>query len=132
MEVAVQPIDRQPDDQRDAPQESGPLVRPYAMTHGRTKPASEHLDLIALVVASEVPAAAMDLEPEHQRVLRLARHPISVAEIAAHADLPIGVVRILLDDLSASGAVQVRAPMSVARLPNKRVLRAVINGLRAL
>lgn len=110
----------------------GPLVRPYAMTHGRTRPSAESFDLIALVVASDIPTAGLDLEPEHRIILDLARQPISVAEIAAHADLPVGVVRILLDDLRASGAVTVRAPMSVSRMPSTRILRAVINGLRAL
>jgi uncharacterized protein DUF742 len=112
--------------------EYGRLVRPYAMTHGRTKPSAEQFDLIALVMAADVPATGLELEPEHRTILALAQHPISVAEIAAHADLPVGVVRILLDDLCACGAVQVRAPMSVAQQPNTRVLRTVINGLRAL
>ena len=115
-----------------AANEYGRLVRPYAMTHGRTKPSAEPFDLIALVMAADAPAAGTELEPEHRVILGLAQNPISVAEIAAHADLPVGVVRILLDDLCACGAVQVRAPMSVAQQPNTRVLRTVINGLRAL
>ncbi|MGA8116416.1 MAG: DUF742 domain-containing protein [Actinocatenispora sp.] len=110
----------------------GALVRPYAMTHGRTKPRSESLDLIALVVAAEAPRSTFDLEPEHLAILELTQQPISVAEISAHVDLPVGVVRILLDDLRVTGAVVIRAPMSVAKQPNKRVLRSVINGLRAL
>jgi len=118
--------------QQEEPLESGPLVRPYAMTHGRTRPSAETFDLIALIVAADLPMAGQELEPEHRIILDLARQPISVAEVAAHADLPIGVVRILLDDLRVSGAIQVREPMSVSQLPNKRVLRAVINGLRAL
>ena len=118
--------------QQDEPLEFGPLVRPYTMTHGRTKPSAESFDLIALIVAADIPTTSLDLEPEHRTILDLARQPISVAEVAAHADLPIGVVRILLDDLRAFGAIQVREPMSVSQLPNKRVLRAVINGLRAL
>lgn len=116
-----------------AANEYGRLVRPYAMTHGRTKPSAEQFDLIALVIAAgDVPTNGIELEPEHRLILALAQNPISVAEIAAHADLPVGVVRILLDDLCACGAVQVRAPMSVAQQPNTRVLRTVINGLRAL
>ncbi|GAA4205401.1 DUF742 domain-containing protein [Actinocatenispora rupis] len=118
--------------QHAVPDGAGPLVRPYAMTHGRTRPSSDNFDLIALVVAADVPTPTVGLEPEHHVVLRLAQQPISVAEIAAHADLPVGVVRILLDDLRAGGCVQVKAPMSVAKMPNTRVLRAVINGLRAL
>ncbi len=102
------------------------------MTRGRTKPSSDSFDLIALVVATESPVSVLDLEPEHLAILDLAQQPISVAEIAAYVDLPVGVIRILLDDLRSTGAVVVRAPMSVAKLPSKRTLRAVINGLHAL
>lgn len=118
--------------QHAAPDGAGPLVRPYAMTHGRTRPSSDSFDLIALVVAADVPVSTEGLEPEHRMILNLARQPVSVAEISARADLPVGVVRILLDDLRVRGAVQVRSPMSTAKAPAKRVLRAAINGLRAL
>lgn len=114
------------------PDDLGALVRPYAMTHGRTRPRSDAFDLIALVVSTDTPTTAFDLEPEHLAILELVGQPTSVAEISARMDLPVGVVRILLDDLRAAGAVIIRAPMSVSKQPNKRVLRSVINGLRAL
>ncbi|MFJ6249966.1 MULTISPECIES: DUF742 domain-containing protein [unclassified Streptomyces] len=56
----------------------------------------------------------------------------SVAELAAGADLPVGVVRGLLGDLLESGFVRVRRPVPPARLPDERILREVIDGLRAL
>jgi Protein of unknown function (DUF742) len=113
--------------------EGGPLVRPYAMTHGRTRPATDtSFDLISLVMATASAPSAFGLEPEHRAIMDLVRQPLSVAEIAAHIDLPVGVVRVLLDDLRKSGSIVVREPMSVSRLPNKRVLKAVINGIRAL
>ena len=83
-------------------QEAGPLVRPYAMTGGRTQPgpAAVHFDLIALVsIDEDAPAAGEGtaLGPEHRALIELCRaEPQSVAELAAGADLPVGVVRVLL------------------------------------
>ncbi|MFP3986427.1 DUF742 domain-containing protein [Streptomyces sp. E11-3] len=118
--------------------EAGPLVRPYAMTGGRTSagPTATHFDLIALV---RLDTAALDaahdtsLGPEHRALIDLCRGETqSVAELAAGADLPVGVVRVLLGDLLELGCVKVSRPVPPAQLPDERILREVINGLRAL
>ncbi|MFF4580208.1 DUF742 domain-containing protein [Streptomyces sp. NPDC001389] len=108
------------------------------MTGGRTKPAPHgvRFDLIALVVvdaaAGGVGEAAL-LGPEHRALLGLCRSEAqSVAELAAEADLPVGVVRVLLGDLLEAGQVTVSRPVPPARLPELRILREVIEGLRAL
>ncbi|MBB4895305.1 hypothetical protein FHS39_004372 [Streptomyces olivoverticillatus] len=122
---------------------AGPVVRPYAMTRGRTRAADEErLDLIALVVAEEFWAghpegahAIVDptLSPEHLDIADLARtEPRSIAELAAGLDLPVGVVRVLVGDLIDAGYVQVTRPVPPAELPAEDVLREVIEGLRAL
>jgi hypothetical protein len=117
--------------------EAGPLVRPYAMTGGRTRPGPTgvRFDLIALV--TRVPGApGLDdtgLGPEHRTLIDLCRTETqSVAELAADADLPVGVVRVLLGDLLEFGAVTVDRPVPPAQLPDERILREVIDGLRAL
>ncbi|MET9732612.1 DUF742 domain-containing protein [Streptomyces sp. NPDC006458] len=118
--------------------EAGPLVRPYAMTGGRTRPGPSgvRFDLIALVTLD--PAApgtedADDLGPEHRALTELCRTETqSVAELAAGADLPVGVVRVLLGDLLELGRVTVTRPVPPAQLPDERILREVIAGLRAL
>jgi hypothetical protein len=118
--------------------EAGPLVRPYAMTGGRTKPGPSNVrfDLIALVdIAADAPGAAEEslLGPEHRGLLTLCRlETQSVAELAADADLPVGVVRVLLGDLLEAGYVRVSRPVPPARLPDEKILREVIEGLRAL
>ncbi|WP_031525850.1 DUF742 domain-containing protein [Streptomyces sp. NRRL F-5123] len=124
---------------------AGPVVRPYAMTRGRTSHAAEaKLDLIALVVAA--PGGAGDggtgpadpeddgsLSPEQVEIVRLChQQPASIAEIAAEVDLPVGVVRVLVGDLLDAGHVTVRPPVPPAELPDESILRDVINGLRAL
>ncbi|WP_370071397.1 DUF742 domain-containing protein [Streptacidiphilus sp. MAP5-3] len=132
-------------------EEAGPMVRLYALTKGRTRPASEVFDLIAMVVAdtpysadtpygADAPYAGdgpygsePGLAPESVAILSLCRYrPQSVAEIAADLDLPVGVVRVLLGDLLDAGLIRVSRPVPPAMLPDERILREVINGLRAL
>ncbi|MEU5437539.1 DUF742 domain-containing protein [Streptomyces sp. NPDC020719] len=118
--------------------DAGPLVRPYAMTGGRTEPAvgGTGLDLIALVsVAADAPGAAEEslLGPEHRSLLALCRTETqSLAELAADSDLPVGVVRVLIGDLLEAGHITVRRPVPPALLPDEKILREVIDGLRAL
>ncbi|MFG3509440.1 DUF742 domain-containing protein [Streptomyces sp. NPDC047821] len=118
--------------------DAGPLVRPYAVTGGRTKPGPSNVrfDLIALVVVDDTPPGGAEealLGPEHRALLSLCRSETqSVAELAADADLPVGVVRVLLGDLLETGHVRVSRPVPPAELPDERILREVIDGLRAL
>ncbi|MEV5613266.1 DUF742 domain-containing protein [Streptomyces sp. NPDC052225] len=117
--------------------EAGPVVRPYAMTRGRTTSAAQHrLDLIAVVVAEHRGAEAVadqTLSPEHVDIVELCGDsPQSVAELAAELDLPIGVVRVLIGDLVDDQLVHVTRPVPPAELPDASILRDVIDGLRAL
>jgi len=117
--------------------EAGPVVRPYAMTRGRTSSAGQHrLDLIAVVVTepqADDADADSTLSPEHVDIVGLCRDsPQSVAELAAELNLPIGVVRVLIGDLVTGEFVHVTRPVPPAELPDESILRDVINGLRAL
>ncbi|MEU2927454.1 DUF742 domain-containing protein [Streptomyces sp. NPDC007251] len=117
--------------------EAGPVVRPYAMTRGRTTSPGQHrLDLIAVVVTEpgvDDPETDPTLAPEHVEIVGLClREPQSVAELAAELDLPVGVVRVLVGDLVHAELVHVTRPVPPAELPDERILRDVINGLRAL
>ncbi|MCP9983389.1 MULTISPECIES: DUF742 domain-containing protein [Actinomadura] len=116
--------------------EAGPVVRPYAMTRGRTRPEGAGFELIAVVSATGVPAGdRLRYSPDHARVLRGCARPVPVVDLAADLGLPIGVVRVLLGDLRDEGLVAVVAeaqPATAGRRPPKGVLREVLNGLRAL
>lgn len=117
--------------------EAGPVVRPYAMTRGRTGSASRHrLDLIAVVIpepAAGDPGRDQTLSPEHVEIVeRCIESPQSIAELAAGLDLPVGVVRVLVGDLVDDELVHVTRPVPPAELPDVNILREVINGLRAL
>ncbi|MDH6125584.1 hypothetical protein P3T39_002540 [Kitasatospora sp. GP82] len=112
---------------------AGPMVRPYAMTKGRTRPTGREFDLIALVVSDVVDAMELPVGPEQGLILELCRNnALSVAEIAAEIDLPLGVVRVLLGDLLDAEYIRVSRPVPPALLPDEHILQEVINGLRAL
>jgi hypothetical protein len=116
--------------------EAGPVVRPYALTGGRTAPAGDALlDLISVVAAAgplPVSGGAPALAPEHRKLLELCQQPVTVADVTADMDLPLGVVRVLLADLIADGLIAVqqrRAPVPRAR---HDLLQEVLDGLRSL
>jgi Protein of unknown function (DUF742) len=112
--------------------EAGPVVRHYALTAGRTRPAGEKLDLIDVVTAViDPPADARELQPEHRRLIDLCQAPATVADLAAQTDLPLGVIRILLGDLREKGLVRV-ARTPAPDTPQEGVLKTVLEGLRSL
>jgi hypothetical protein len=112
--------------------EAGPVVRPYTLTAGRTRPPGEELGLIDVVMAVSGPRAdTRELEPEHRRLIELCQTPGTVADLVSQIDLPLGVVRILLADLREKELVRVvRAPGRDT--PQESVLRSLLEGLRAL
>jgi hypothetical protein len=113
--------------------DAGPVVRPYALTGGRTRSDVGEFDLIALVIATKpVSAVGLGLAPEHVAIVRMCQHPLSVAEVAAHLNLPVGIVRVLLGDLLDEGLIRTHQPPPASQPPNPRVLNALIDGLRSL
>jgi len=116
------------------------VVRPYALTAGRTRPTGSRIDVVALVCATSRaqdagPSLFIDANPElgheHLRLLGLCRRPASVADLAATLDLPLGVLRILISDLREHGLVSIAQP-AAAGLRDVRVLKEVADALRRL
>ncbi len=121
------------DDYEDEP-DSGPLIRPFAMTGGRTRPRYE-LALEALVSADVDPQRLATLLPEHQRICTLCTEVKSVAEVSALLSLPLGVARILVADLAEAGLVAIHQPASggeSGNQPDVTLLERVLSGLRKL
>jgi hypothetical protein len=114
----------------------GPIVRPYAVTSGRTAPQiGEILDIIDVVVATGEGAQDSDptrSTPEHRKVLTLCAEHQTVADVAASTALPVGVVRVLIADLIEQGAVTVVRHRLAGERPGNNVLQELLNGLRAL
>jgi hypothetical protein len=113
--------------------DAGPVVRPYAMTRGRVAPDGGEFDLVAFVVAA-MPGLppSPHLQPEHHAIIAAAWEPISVVELASKLDLAIGVVRVLLGDLRSAGLISLYEPPAATQPHDVDVLKAVVNGLRAL
>ncbi|CAM5479163.1 hypothetical protein SLAVM298S_02578 [Streptomyces lavendulae subsp. lavendulae] len=120
--------------QPQAPKAHNPLVRPYAMTGGRTRPRYQ-LAIEALVSTTADPARLQGQLPEHQRICRLCQEIKSVAEISALLSIPLGVARILVADLAEAGLVAIHQPggdESAGGQPDVTLLERVLSGLRKL
>ncbi|MCC9307006.1 DUF742 domain-containing protein [Kitasatospora acidiphila] len=120
-------------DQGNGGYEQQPLVRPYAMTGGRTRPRYQ-LALEALVSTTGT-ARTGGLLPEHQRIVQLCQEVKSVAEISALAGVPLGVARILVADLAEAGLVAIHQPAAAGEsggTPDVTLLERVLSGLRKL
>jgi hypothetical protein len=110
------------------------LARLYTLTGGRTRPTNTQLDVATMVIAGWADrhdADRDDLEPEQRRILALCQRPISVAEIAAHLQVPLTVAKIQLSDLIDQGAVVVGPPPPSPVRQDLDLLQAVLDGLHA-
>jgi hypothetical protein len=113
--------------------ETGSLVRPYTRTGGRTR-SDYDLAIEALVSTSD---RGWDVEeallPEHRSICELCMDTRSVAEVAAHLRLPLGVVRVLIGDMAGMGLVVIHSSgMVVGDRPSMDFLERVLSGLRRL
>jgi hypothetical protein len=104
---------------------TGPLVRPYAVTGGRTRARAD----IALEALVSVAGPAAVASGEARVIVGLCRDVRSLAEVSAHLRLPLGVTRVLVGDLAADGVLVVHGP---AVGDNDVLLERVLRGLRDL
>jgi hypothetical protein len=108
------------------------IVRPYALTAGRTRAAVD-LPLEAtlrLDTSATRRAWGEDVQGKIIKVCDLR----SVAEVSALVQRPIGVVRVLLGDLVEQGYVHVQATLTEDSTDDERfdLLERTLRGLRAL
>lgn len=122
-----------PADEPDPVEENAASVRAYAWTAGRTR-SSGRLEIETLIAtAPRAEELFTTMRVEHQSVARLCRQTRSVAEIGALLHLPIGVVRVLLDDMAGLGLVTVHHNETTpdAR-PDVALMQRVLRGLANL
>jgi Protein of unknown function (DUF742) len=113
-------------------EETSSLVRPYAVTGGRTKPRYQ-LQIEAMVAASHYEARDLSvLSPECQAILGFCRDWRSVAEISAVLRMPLGVARVLIADMAMEGLVRVHQIDHAQGRPDINLLERVLSGLRKL
>ncbi len=115
------------------PDASGLRVRPYAMTGGRTRVHGDlRLESIVTVTDRGAKKAPM-VFAEPRQILVMCGAPLSVAEIAAHLHLPLGVTKVLISDLLAEGSLVCHQPAkAVGDRPDLKMLERVLNGIQAL
>jgi Protein of unknown function (DUF742) len=108
------------------------LVRPYAVTGGRTRPRT-HLEIEAMVAAAHYEARDLSvLSPECQAILGFCRDWRSVAEVSAVLRMPLGVARILIADMAVEGLVRIHQLDHAQGRPDLNLLERVLSGLRKL
>ena len=123
--------------ERDEP--TGALVRPYAVTRGRTRPKLE-IALEALVettVRGRGTGTGRGGGIEHQYIAAMCDggRVQSLAEIAARMQLPLGVARVIVADMASDGLVAVYEPTSLedeTDAVGTELLERVLSGLRRL
>jgi hypothetical protein len=118
------------EDQRDNRQEPGRLVRPYYMTGGRARPTQDDLEIEALVSTTAMGERSPKLTVEQRAIIALCRDLLSVAEVSARLDLPLGVTRVLIGDMASEGLVILHRPTSVGDRPDLALLQRVLYGLQ--
>ncbi|BBG02303.1 MULTISPECIES: DUF742 domain-containing protein [Pseudonocardia] len=114
-----------------APRSAFTAVRPYVITGGRTRVRME-LRLETLISVRPVPGPAPVLGAEKATVLKLCAQARSVSEVAALAAVPLGVARVLIDDLATEGRLTVHGVSSAEDGPSMALLDRVLSGLRNL
>lgn len=105
------------------------LVRPYATTGGRTYSGTDlGLETMISVTGQSYGAVKM----EHRMVANVCAQPVSVAEIAAHTDLPIGAARVVIADMIELNLLVICSEPSSASAPSVQLMNRVLSGLRRL
>jgi hypothetical protein len=107
------------------------LVRPFFVTRGRTR---SNLPIEAMVVATGTPPLR-PMSREYVEALRACRFPRAVAEVAGMTRLPLGVTRVLLEDLVRAGLIRAGAVATLSGTtapPDLALLDRLIAGIQRM
>jgi trans-aconitate methyltransferase len=106
-------------------------LRPFLLTSGRTT-ADVSIAIETQVISTDDGRDKVDtLTFERRDIVALCEEPLALAEIAAMLELHLGVVRVLVGDLSTEGLLAVYLPDADVAQDVDTLLR-VIRGLRAI
>jgi hypothetical protein len=112
----------------------GNLVRPYAVTRGRTEPQRD-IPIEAVLVASQsaVQEARFAGHDKYRIAVLCEPRAQSLAEIAAYSRLPLGVARVLVADMVTDGLLSLHsAAPKEGFMERMDLLERVLSGLRKL
>lgn len=109
---------------------AGPMVRAYSLAGGRLDP-THQLDLLTHIMSCG-DGRRVRLDPEHVQILRCCATPMPVVEIAALIRIPVVVTKVLISDLLDYELVMVGSAVSDDGRPSLALMKAVLDGIRAL
>lgn len=110
---------------------TGRLIRPYAMTGGRTGSDGPEIPLEAQVLASSQAAERRGTYRwEAAQLIDLVETPLALVEIAARLEVPVGVARVLVGDLVEDGSLIIHLPPPTSSFTS--LLEQVLDGVRDL
>ncbi len=106
-------------------------LRPYVITRGRARASRNTVGVETLLIAPdpgrELPVTATR---EERALVRMCARLLSLAEAAAHLDLPVSLVSVLASDLIDAGYLSARSGTPRAAAPDSQLLQEVLHGLR--
>lgn len=105
------------------------FIRPFMLTGGRTESEGGNLPVETMVRAIPDAQVVPTRSMSHLGVLRLCESAVSIAEVAALMSVPIGVARVLITDLTASGHLE---RFDTAVKDDVAIVRRLLDGIRAL
>lgn len=110
--------------------DTGRLIRPYAITGGRTG-GEVQIDLESQIQANTRASHHLGAYRwEAAKVIELVQTPMALIELAARLEIPVGVARVLVADLIADGAVVLHTPVTTQNFGS--LLERVLDGVRNL
>lgn len=117
-------------DADDDAEDTGRLIRPYAITGGRTGGEVE-IGLESQIQASTRASTHLGAYRwEAAQLIELVQTPMALIELAARLELPLGVARVLVADLISDGAVVLHKPVATQNFGS--LLERVLDGVRNL
>lgn len=110
---------------------TGRLIRPYAMTRGRTSGEGAEIPLEAQVLASSRAAGHNGTHRwEAAKLLEMVDTPMALVEVAARLGIPVGVARVIVADLVEDGSLIMQLPPVSSSFTS--LLEQVLDGVRDL
>jgi hypothetical protein len=112
----------------------GNLVRPYAVTRGRTEPLRD-IPIEAVLVASQanLQEARFAGHDKYRIAVLCEQKPQSMAELSALTRMALGVCRVLVADMVADGLLTLHSAAPKQGFTERMdLLERVLSGLRKL
>ncbi|MGH3544432.1 MAG: DUF742 domain-containing protein, partial [Mycobacteriales bacterium] len=109
-----------------------PLVRPYALTRGRTRTSEQVVPGSLVSTTHRGSWGSIEGDPRWEQIALLCTQVQSVTELATNLGLPPGVVQVMVGDMAQAGLLTVHAPGDINAEIDTYLLERVLSGLRKL